>query len=170
MPRPRGARFGAARKRTSVWVAPANQNYITVATGQSVILSSFDAEAQGALAPTVIRTRGMISVRFAVSADLTVSGAYGECIVSSDAFVAGSASVPRPFDDADWSGWHVWRSFCYFTNFNDATGFGPASQEFEVDSKAMWKIRPNETLIGVVESQSGAFDLCAHTRTLLKLS
>ena len=172
MARARVSRFraGSSRKRTSVWVAPADQNYISVATGASVIFSTFDAEASGALAPTVIRTRGMVSVRFSSAADLTVSGAYGECIVSNDAVAAGQASVPHPFDDADWSGWHVWRSFCYFFDQIDQTGANVWSQQFEVDFKAMRKMRPNETLIGVIESQSGAFDLCAHTRTLLKLS
>ena len=106
----------------------------------------------------------------AVAADLTVVGAYGMCVVNTDAFVAGVASIPSPFDDADWAGWFVWRSFSL--RIDSVTQVGVVSQfrVQEVDSKAMRKISQNETVVTVATLQAGAFSISSPLRMLLKLS
>ena len=79
--------------------------------------------------------------------------------------------MPHPFDDGDWDGWFVWQAFVNRFEFSDATGgFMPAALEYEVDSKAMRKVGPNETVVTVAESQLGALEVGAHLRTLLKLA
>ena len=103
-------------------------------------------------------------------ADLSISGAYGMAIVSLQAFTAGVASIPRPFDNADWSGWFVWRSFHHRLEFIDGTGFALGSWSAEVDSKAMRKVDANSVIVLVAESQTGAFDIAMHLRMLLLLS
>jgi len=121
---------------------------------------------------TIMRTRGMMSIIPDVTtADLSIVGAVGMGVVSQEAFAAGVASVPEPFTDADWGGWFVWRSFGLRFNFETAIGvnFVPANWQFEVDSKAMRRVTPNEVLVVVAESQGGAFAIADLTRHLFKL-
>jgi len=169
------ARGRSGPKRLVSWLAPADQGFIGVASTAKVIVGSF---TPALLVPsidraTIVRTRGQVSVKFgAYTADLTIVGAVGMGVVSADAFAAGVASVPGPFSDADWDGWYMWRSFGYHWEVSAAgsTGQGRASNEFEVDSKAMRKIGTNEVCVIVAESQSGAFEINVPLRTLLKLS
>ena len=120
---------------------------------------------------TIIRHRGMIMFTSqAEVADLNIVGALGFGIVSNEAFAAGVGSIPEPFTDSDWGGWMVWRSFAYHFEFQDATGVNYARWDMEIDSKAMRKIGPNEVLVHIVESQTGAFNLAAPIRALVKLA
>ena len=174
MARPRSSPFRgrvSGPRRQTTWVAPADQSYVSVASGVSAIIASFDPSTFALLAPTIVRTRGQVSVRpAAFNADVALAGAYGVCVVSSDAFAAGAASIPRPFDDADWGGWYVWRSFTYHFEFADLTGFARVSWEQEIDSKAMRKVTSNETVVMMCESQTGGLQIAMPLRTLLKMS
>ncbi len=153
--------------RLTQWISPPQQNYVAVATGGATLISSFPAEEP----LTFMRTRGMVSVRpAAFTADLTVCGAVGIGIVSAEAFAAGVGSIPEPYTDADWGGWFMWRSFCYRFEFEDATGTMLGSWDFEVDSKAMRKVSPNEVAVFIAESQFGGFSVADCTRQLVKLS
>ena len=92
------------------------------------------------------------------------------CVVSDEAFVAGAAAIPRPFDDAFWNGWFVWQAVSVRFEFLDATGtIMPFGQQYTIDSKSMRKVGANETVVLMYESQSGAVNLTAHMRILLKL-
>ena len=166
MARGRVLRVGRKSARLTQWIAPADQGYISVATGGATLFANFPAEEPF----TVMRSRGQVSIQMSSAADLNVIGAFGMAVVSQEAFAAGVASVPEPFSDADWGGWFVWRSFSYRVEVGDATGFNVFSKDFEVDSKAMRKLSPNEVIILVAESQAGAFSISAPIRVLLKLS
>ncbi len=166
-------RTGAVRRsRQTTWIAPADQESIAVSSTAKAIIQSFDPAAAGLLAPTIIRTRGEASVRAQTfGADVTVSGAFGICVVSDQAFAAGVASIPGPFDQADWNGWFVWQSFIRAVEFVSAVGVEPnVVWPYQVDSKAMRKVRDNETIVMVAQSQSGAFNIGMHLRMLLMLS
>ena len=64
----------------------------------------------------------------------------------------------------------VWRSFALHLDVQSVVGFDVQGMiNFEVDSKAMRKLSPNETLLTVAESQVGAFDIAIPWRTLVKL-
>ncbi len=168
MPRPRSRFRGPAQSaRLTQWIGPADQNYVAVGSGAKNIISSFSV----AEPITVMRTRGMISVKPTSDAsDLVIAGAIGVCIVSTEAFTAGIASIPGPFDEGFWGGWLVWRSFCYDFRFGSGTGAQYPDWNFEIDSKAMRKVSPNEVVVAVAESQAGAFSLFHGVRTLIKLS
>ena len=153
--------------RLTQWLAPANQGFIAVASGGATIIASVGFEEP----VTIMRNRGMVSIKLNdYSADLDIVGAYGMGVVSTEAFIAGVASIPEPFTDADWGGWFVWRSFGHrfesVTNVSTLLG----SWSFEVDSKAMRKVRPNETIVEVCESQVGSISCFSGVRTLVKLS
>jgi len=164
--RHRGFRDSGSRRLTS-WFGPADQGYVAVASAGATLFSNVSIEER----VTVIRTRGQISIiPAAFGADLNVVGAVGMGIVTTEAFTAGILSVPEPFSDADWGGWLMWRSFSYRVEFLDSTGIAVPNWSFEVDSKAMRKVRQNETIILVAESQQGAFTISAPLRVLVKLS
>ena len=160
-------------RRLTQWIGPAVQGYVSVTSGAKVAVSSFTPQAAtpSANRPTVVRTRGMISIiPGAFSASVSIVGAVGCCIVSSDALAVGITAIPGPFSDSEWGGWFVWHSFAYRFEFDDATGVQFPNWNWQVDSKAMRKVGPNEALVQVAESQSGAFDIAAPLRTLVKLS
>ena len=166
MARPRTFRTGAARRLTQ-WVGPALQEYVGVAASGATLLASISFEE----AQTIVRTRGQVSVRPTVtSADLSIVGAVGICVVSAEALGVGITAVPEPFSDADWGGWMVWRSFSYRLEFGTNASLNFLDWNFEVDSKAMRKVSSNEAAVVVAESLTGAFNISTPVRTLIKLS
>ena len=158
-----------APKRLTTWIGPADQGYVSVATGGTSLINNAVFEEP----ITVIRTRGHVAVRPTVySANIDIVGAMGLAVVSREAFDAGVASIPAPFDDADWGGWFVWRSFSFRFQVQGTSDADllPGGIELEIDSKAMRKITPNEALVTIAQSQVGAFTISSPLRTLFKLS
>ena len=164
------ARAGST-KRLVTWIGPADQAFLAVAANTKVLLASFDAEAAFLNRPTIVRTRGAVDhAPTVVSADVNYIGAFGMAVVSDQAFGIGITAIPGPFSNADWDGWFVWRSFSYSYAFDSAISARSVQETMEIDSKAMRKVSVNETIVLVVESQSGAFSISVPVRMLLKLS
>ncbi len=163
----RGFTRAGHNTRLTQWVGPALQGFQPVAgAGASIIASFTPGEAL-----TIVRTRGFVCIKpNSVAADAEIIGAVGMGIVSSEALTAGIASMPEPFTDADWGGWALWRAFSYDFEFSDASGFNFPGWNFELDSKAMRKMGPNEALVVIAESQTGAYDMAFIHRVLVKLS
>ncbi len=173
MPRRRSFPQNRIRPRSrTTWVGSADQAYVAIGAGLSVIQQSFDPSAASMLEPTILRSRGLISVRLnSFASDLSFTGVIGMGVVTDDAFAAGAVSIPRPFDDADWGGWFVWEPYSFYLEFADAIGFqSKADMHFKFDSKAMRRVEPNETVVVMVESQSVAVDVSVTFRQLYKLS
>ncbi len=168
MARPRARGFSRQKSaRLTQWVGPADQGFIGVASGGAILLTSFPFEEPA----TIMRTRGNVAIRpAAFTADVDIVGAYGHGVVSQEAFAAGVVSIPEPFSDGDWGGWFVWRSFAYHFEFADATGVNFPNWTFDIDSKSMRKVSPNEVMVTIVESREGAFNLSSNIRTLIKLT
>ena len=153
--------------RLTQWIGPADQNFVNVATGATAIIGSISFEG----AQTVVRNRGLLYITpQAFSADVTVVGAVGMAVVSTEAFAAGAASIPSPYRDADWGGWLLWQPYAYFLNFGTDVGSREGTRQYTLDSKSMRKITPNETLVLMAESQVGAVSIGMTIRTLIKLS
>jgi len=172
LPRSRGRSFVRGQKRQVTWIGPADQGYISVGAAGSTLLADFAPGTVGIDKPTIVRTRGDISIVPAVlSADLEVVGAFGVGVVSAQAFAIGITAIPKPFDDANWDGWYVWQAINFVVEAGATVqSFSPADRIITVDSKAMRKIADNEVLVLVAQSQQGAFRISAPLRTLLKLS
>ena len=120
---------------------------------------------------TIVRTRGMFTIALSTYvADLEIVGAIGMGVVTAEAFLAGVASVPEPYTDADWGGWFMWRSFAHRYEVKGGESSLLASWSIEVDSKAMRKVTTNEVMVVVVESHVGAIRVADCTRNLIKLS
>ena len=164
-------RAAVAQKRVTQWIGSADQGYVTIAAGASVLHQNGPTFGN----TTIVRTRGNFSIiPSTFGADLSIIGAFGIGIVSDQAFAAGAASIPGPWTDPDWGGWFVWQPFAYryeFTTDVDRLVLGvQGAGAGEIDSKAMRKVAPNETLVVMVESEAVAFSASINFRILVKLS
>ena len=159
---------GHGSRRLTQWIGPALQEFVSVAsTGATLIGSAPFDEAS-----TVVRVRGQATIQpGSFAADLNVVGAIGIGVVSSEALGVGVSAIPEPFTDADWGGWLLWRAFSFHLDVQTAAGFDLNSAlQLDLDSKAMRKVGPNESIVLIAESQTGAFDISMPVRMLVKLS
>ncbi len=157
---PRAVGKGARRKtnwgqsaiRTDITALAAGTVILTQRLSSANIITAFGPES------TIIRTRGHVMVTTDQSAATeNVFGAYGIAIVSEDAAVAGVASIPSPYSNADWDGWFVHGYFFASTRFADATGFTLEQGDgagFAFDSKAMRKLEDLESVVVLLENGS----------------
>ena len=153
--------------RLTQWIGPAIQDYNVVAAGGATLVASIPFEGP----VTVMRTRGHVSIiPESTAADVHLIGAFGAGIVTAEAFGAGIASMPEPFTDADWGGWLVWRTFSYGLEFETAASVGFPNWNFEIDSKAMRKVGPDDNIV-TISSEAGAVGARLFTggRTLIQL-
>ncbi len=149
------------------WVASADEGYDTVSTGGTTLMQS-NASLAGT---TITRVRGLLSVGLQVySADLPVIGAMGMAVVSDEAVAAGAASIPGPWTNSDWGGWFVWMPWIFNFEFTTDIDRLLGSVEWELDSKAQRKVKNNETVVVMAESQAGAVIVGTPFRMLVKLS
>jgi len=132
------------------------------------------ASSEANLAQTIMRLRGQVFAQLdATAVDERVIIACGLGIVSADAVAAGAGSVPGPSSDADWS-W-MWHGFLTMSSGAEAAVVGEMLfDRREVDSKAMRRVKPNESLVFVTEvvqsiDQGGTFDLLYGVRVLIAL-
>jgi len=114
---------------------------------------------------TLTRTRGKLLIQLDAGAnDERVVIAVGLIVVQSSAFVSGLAAVPKPHTDAeaDW----FWHQYVILSSLAESAVTGDSTflaERVEIDSKAMRKIKPNESIIGVAEvcsvvDQTGLWD------------
>ena len=166
--------FSPRAKRQTAWGEGPNAEAQTFSTVSQQVWSN-GVVLTNELKATIVRVRGYLSfvgTSFASTTDF-MRGAMGIGIASTDAFVAGQASLPSPGGDTDWP-W-LWHSF-----FDIQSGSLAASsaecQRFNVtiDSKAMRKWGGNETLFAkfqvLEEGGTVSAILIADTRVLVKLS
>jgi len=113
----------------------------------------------GFLAPqTILRCRGEVSIQFDETAQAGDRAAitFGLGIVSSDAFAAGAGSVPDPGGEPEYP-WLWWGSIeieaiIAASAWTGGYGWGPSAGRLEVDTKAMRKVKPGETLCWVAQT------------------
>ena len=159
--------FVRSVKRKSNWIESADQSFVAVGGGASVIHQSIvalDGE-------TIVRTRGILLVGPDVfTADTNVIGAIGFAVVSEQAAAAGAASIPGPFSNGAWDGWFHHEFYCYRMEFIDGSGvLSPATVQVPFDSKAMRKTEANDRIVVMVESQASAALVGIYFRMLFKL-
>ena len=161
-----GRHFGAGRARqVKEWTFIPSISLDLTAAGTSLGGSIGFVEAR-----TVLRCRGELVIT-------SEAGTNGDealivaalAVVSSDAFAAGAGSVPDPGAEGEYP-WLWWRSVPIFVEGNDYDSAGAA--RVMVDTKAMRKMKPRESLAWVVQyvDVSGTPPMkvmIAHTRVLL---
>ena len=97
-------------------------------------------------------------------------GAFGIAIVSDAARAAGIASLPTPITEANTDFWQTWQPFLRKLVVKTAVGIEPNFMfQYDIDSKAMRKIKPGDAIVLVVEnSASTGIEFAAHLRLLFK--
>jgi len=161
-------------RRLTDWGAGVNAGGVgAAATGKFLWTTSLSVSSPF----TMIRLRGYAHITLASSAAVGdgFTGAIGVALVNTDAFLAGAGSIPGPFTDQNWDGWfyhHFFDVRSITATIADGANASAASQRIVIDSKAMRKWDPSETMVGMFEvSESGAasIELNAQTRVLLKV-
>jgi len=176
LPHSRGSRFrtsGSTRRQTSWDFGPSGSLSLTAA-GAAIFATAAQAVGSGL---TIIRTRGELLLNIssiAAALDGFPRLAAGICIVSENAFGVGVTAVPTPLTDIAWDGW-LWHSIggCFGLVSGNFGLEGCQTVRWEIDSKAMRKIKDTDIMIGVIElgTEVGTATLLADlsTRVLLKI-
>ena len=124
---------------------------------------------------TIVRIRGHIHLLIAAAGSGEgYLGACGIALVNSDAFAQGINSIPGPQSDANWDNW-MWHSFfdvrAVSATLADGVNAVAVSQRIDIDSRAMRKWDPAETLVLMVEgveNGTATLRINADSRILLK--
>ena len=104
---------------------------------------------------TLVRTRGQLDVFLAgySAAGDGYQGAFGIGVTTLAAVTVGITAVPTPITEQTWDGWLYWTPIS--VHGGEATAgdkdFGPAHQRTIVDSKAMRKLKEDQSLFAVWE-------------------
>ena len=158
------------KRSVKVWLGPAEQGYVAVADNTKVLLASTGGFGLGS-AGTIIRTRGLLSIRPTTEGtSVSIDGAFGIAIVSATALGTGITAIPGPFTDSDWSGWFVHQFFAMRYSVATNASVQVVSRDVEVDSKAMRKVAGDEAIVLVGESRQGAVSVLSHMRLLFQES
>ena len=138
-----------------VWLAIPSSN-ATVSTNTTTGGGSLAFSGPG----TILRCRGFVQAHFDATVQvgdiLGLTFALG--IVSTDAATVGATVLPDPTADADYP-WLWWGDMILRSELAAGPGaWGISAQRLEVDTKAMRRFKPNESLIWVMQSSiaSGA--------------
>ena len=151
-------RFIRPAPRTKMWVGHGLGS--TAVTASSVaLLGSLNAAALLLRPFTILRTHLVLHYRSDQQAASELPfGTFGDIVVTDQAVAAGVASIPDPDSiggDPD-AGWFIIKPVVNFFQFLTGVGFDAQSgPQFELDSKAMRKVGPNDDVASVF-AQSAA--------------
>jgi len=157
--------------KTKQWIG-VNIVANNIAASTNVLIGVLSAGALLLRPFTILRSRFVIEwASDQVVASEFPSGALGFTIVSDEALAAGIASIPKPMANAD-SDWFVHQGMITSFAFGSGVGFVGSTfgREYTIDSKAMRKVGPNDSLAGVVENLTAfGADITAVGRMLIQL-
>ena len=108
---------------------------------------------------TILRIRGAVQASFdstnTAGDDITLTWALG--MVSTDAFAAGLGSMPDPAGEPEYP-WLWWGTMFLHSELTVAPpgGWGTLAQRLEVDSKAMRKVKPGQSLVWLMQATGQA--------------
>ena len=135
---------------SKAWSAIPGQDQETAVTGTLIVSGGLSFTAPS----TILRVRGSLYVGFdeTQQAGDRANIVFGLGIVSTDAFTLGPTAVPDPSADPNYS-W-LWYGEAILEAFVAAgfEGIGASQQRFDIDTKAMRRIRPGETLCLIAQA------------------
>ncbi len=159
-------------KRETLWLGGTFQSTTITAVSNPVLLSSLNAAALALTPFTVVRSRGMLSVRSdQIAATEDVIGAYGMAVVSTQASGIGVSAIPTPVTDDNSDLFLVFQAFMHsFHTDNAGANHEPAGDIVMLESKAMRKVEEGNDLVTVVETATAAgATILTYLRVLIKL-
>ena len=141
-----------------------------IADGGVLFTFGFIAGADGI---TLVRLRGELLMSSAMSSGDSAECAVGIMLVNDNAFNIGITAIPLPITDADDDGW-LYHQWCSASAVSQSAGNRTQNFRFEIDNKAMRKVRVGQTFVAVVEMDNEvgtgvAIDLNLNCRALFKL-
>ncbi len=107
-----------------------------------------------AIPGTVLRVRGYVQAMFDESAQVTdrMIVTFGLGLFSTDAVALGATALPEPKDEPEYP-WLWWGEMHLQSNATAGPiSWGPTAQRLEVDSRAMRKFKPRESLSWVIQT------------------
>jgi len=175
MARPRGFRPVLRSKRPTDWTAgpggEAGAGAAISAIGKTVIGSGIGPTFDGF---TIVRTHGQLSfvLLTAAAAGDGFMCAFGQGIVSADAFAIGVTAMPGPLTDMSWPGWYYHQIYhAISTDSSPAASDTLTQVSIDLGSKSMRKLGLNEIaflMIEVIEIGTATAEVFGMTRTLIK--
>ena len=166
---------GGARRRETLWIGGVGFTQALVATTTVALVQTLNAAALALRPFTIVRTRGVISVRSdQQAASETFGASYGEAVVSDEAAAVGVTAVPTPTTDSASDLWHVYEYIVGRFQFGSTASFVDVGVERIIDSKAMRKVEDGQQLVTVVEGPgagltSSGSAILGYSRLLVKL-
>ncbi len=160
------------RRQTDWTATPPNTQFTLLAANTVLLTDSF--VTSGDQVETLVRTRGLLTVLSdQASASEEPFGAWGIAKVSDQAFAIGASAIPFPYTNAAsdlWLAHGYWA--CPMVGATLVGFSGSGVQRYEIDSKAMRKLTPDETFVVMIENANATdgvkFNL--DLRLLAKLS
>ncbi len=143
------ANFSRGRRSDKAWLGMPGSVVQSSAVGTKIFAGSLAFTSPG----TILRTRGVIKATFDETAQIgdTMFTSFGLGIVSTDAATVGASAMPDPGDEADYP-WLWYGQILLRSNVAAGpTAYGPAAEKLEVDSKAMRRFKPGQSLVLVME-------------------
>ncbi len=150
----RRSNFSGRRGRTIDFKSWSAIPSVTITTTGAATLSG--AGLSFAIPATILRMRGEILFYLDGAADTSrqvIAAAIG--LISTDAFTLGSTAFPDPLADVGFP-W-LWYSAVSLSNDLDSVGDvidAAVAVRLQVDSKAMRKVKPDETLVVVFQTST----------------
>ncbi len=149
-----GRGFVRPAPRTKMWIGGINAA-VTLPASTVVLMATLSAAALLLRPFTILRYRAAIHYENdqQVTSERS-TGAMGFMVVNDTAAALGITGIPSPITNPD-APWFVWQGMTNRLRLATAVGFDAnGGTHYEVDSKAMRKIGPNEDLAVVFDEQS----------------
>ena len=150
--------FVRPQPRTKIWIG-AGVGQQTIVASSVQLLASLSAGALLLRPFTILRTHMLIAFSSDQAAVTEVpQGTFARIVVTETASAVGATAVPDPSNidgDPD-AGWFLSKDVFVKFQFLDATGFeGDSSTQYEVDSKAMRKVGPDDDVVSMFSETAG---------------
>ena len=159
-------------RRETLWIG-GSESDDGIGAAAAVLVAGFNAAALALRPFTIVRTRGVISVRSdQVSAGENQFVQYGMSVVSDQAFAIGVTAVPTPFTDQGSDLFFVHEMIANRFEFITGVGFySVGNRAHYFDSKAMRKVNDDESLAVVKETTTASLGASVYDsfRMLVKL-
>ena len=143
----------APRRKTAWTVGPGGTTEQVFNASQSLFLGTGTQILADEL--TLVRLRGRFAFNMESAAAIgeRMTGAFGIGITTTPAFATGGiTAVPTPITEIEWDGWLYWQAVMVQSVVSPLIeGGGGNRVEFEVDSKAMRKLKLDDVIFAVLE-------------------
>ena len=167
------SRFIRPAPCTKMWIGTGIGSS-TVSSDASTLLSTLSAGALALRPFTILRTRmWLLFSSDQEAADESPFGTYAKIVVTDTAAAIGITAVPNPsgINGDPEASWFVWQAMAAKMIIDTASGVhGVIGLGFEIDSKSMRKVGPDDDVATVLDTEAGGgVTLVSNGRMLIQL-